>query len=114
MITLNISTSTQHKKQDLYKIFVDGCIECQITPTASSVKSKDKDNYKLEKGYCIKIFDFDRREFKTKIWEPLAKLLNLQCAFVIEDNEYMGCIQNWPNVFVKSNCKTNNCNKLLV
>ena len=109
MITLNISTAVVHNKHDIYKLFIDGGVECQITKNISTVNNNITE-YILEKGYTIKIFNFNRSNFKEKIWEPLALLLQLQCGFVIEDNEYMGCVKNWPNVFVPSKCQSQKCN----
>jgi len=100
MITLNISTTVVHNKQDIYRLFIDGGVECQITKHISSVTKECT----LERGYTIRIFNVRKPQFKEKIWEPLVLLLQLKCGFVIEDNEYMGCVQNWPNVFVPSRC----------
>ena len=102
MITLNISTNKTHKKKDIFDIFINSKVLCQLTETQSCICSKEK--YKLEKGYIIKIFDTDNETFKSLIWEKLKVLLDLDCAFIKIENEYMGCIKNWPNVFVKSNC----------
>lgn len=107
MITLNISTSKKHSKNEILEIFTNNNVECQIIETISSIKGSPK--YKSEKGYSIKIFDLDKNDFKIKIWEPLVFLLDLKCAFIIVENQYMGCIRNWPGVFTQTNCQNQNC-----
>lgn len=74
-------------------------VQCQITNNISRTKSDV-----IEQGYHIKLIDFDRSNFKRDIWEPLKELLGIQCAFVKDDDYYMGCVLNWPSVFVRSRC----------
>ena len=65
-----------------------------------------KENGKLVRkaGFCIKTLDVESMLYKEKVWEPLKKLLNLKCGFIKKEDEYMGCILNWPNVFRTSQC----------
>jgi len=96
MIDLYISSRVETSTRELAKIIKT---ECQISENISVVKDGA-----IETGYHIRLIDFDRKEFKKKIWEPLQELLKLQCAFVKEENQYMGCTRNWPSVFVQSQC----------
>jgi len=73
--------------------------QCQITKNFSFTEKTNTS----EDGFYIKIFKIDNIEC-THIWNLLKSRLNLKCAFVIKDDEYMGCILNWPNVFTKTNC----------
>ena len=76
-------------------------VQCQITNNISRTKSGS-----LEQGYHIKLIDFDRANFKREVWEPLKDLLGIKCAFVKDEDYYMGCVLNWPSVFVRSRCAT--------
>ena len=105
MITLNISTETKAESDEILNIFLNNKVEVQLIETQNTVKNH-KGTFKIEKGYSLKIFDIKRDTFKTKIWNPLKKLLDLKCAFIIVENEYMGCILNWPGVFCKTKCIT--------
>jgi len=75
---------------------------CKIHKTFSNVESN---GYIVQEvGFSIQVFDIDNITFKENVWEPLKILLDLKCAFVKKDGEYMGCILNWPNVFKPSVC----------
>ena len=102
MITLNISTSINHNINELLEFFKLSDIECQITTTSSILKKNKK--CIIETGYIIKFFVIDKNDFKELVWKPLQQLLDLKCAFILVENEYMGCIKNCPNVFTKSHC----------
>ena len=106
MITLNISSNIDISDSELTKIFIDKKIKCQITKTLSSVPDSEG-NYRIENGYRFLIFDIDGVTFRENIWETLKTQLDLQCAFVKYRDDYMGCILNWPGVFTKSNCPSN-------
>ena len=73
--------------------------QCQITKNYSFVEETNTS----EHGFYIKIFKIDNMEC-TRIWYLLKSRLKLKCAFVKKDDEYMGCILNWPNVFTETNC----------
>lgn len=103
MIALNISSNIEITNREIAKIFIAKEIECQIFNTSSSVKNRDN-KFIVEKGFKILIFDINGVTFREKIWDTLKTLLHLKCAFVKYDDEYMGCILNWPNVFVESKC----------
>jgi len=100
MIELYISSEVQTSPQEIATKLAEKDVECQITPNYSANKGRQ-----LEEGYQIKIFQMDEgKEFKEKVWNTLQPWLNLTCAFVKVENKYMGCVLNWPTVFVKSNC----------
>ena len=75
---------------------------CQLHKTYSNVLINNK--IVQEVGYCIQIFEIDNAAFKKKIWKPLKNLLNLTCAYVKKEGEYMGCILNWPGLFRPTIC----------
>jgi hypothetical protein len=70
----------------------------QVIPTCSTNKGH------IECGYLIKFIDYP--DNIVSIWKLLQKKLDLECGFVKKPGQYEGCIQNWPNVFVNSNCKS--------
>ena len=107
MITLNISSAIVIPEIELATIFSSNKIKCQITKTLSSVPDEDG-NYIIEPGYRFLIFDIDGKTFKSEIWETLKEKFDLKCAFVKYRDDYMGCVLNWPGVFVESNCPSNN------
>ena len=110
MIELYISTQEKMTPQDLVQLFVDQEIKCFVIENFSSCVNQCNTSLKnkmiTEKGFIIRIFDLDPSLFKQKIWDNIQPLLKLKCAFV-ECNEYKGCIMNWPNIFVDSNCPQN-------
>lgn len=95
-VDLYISSAVHTSARELAKIIK---VECNISKNISVMKDGT-----IETGYHIKLIDFDRKEFKERIWNPLQSLLRIRCAFVREDDHYMGCVLNWPSVFVKSQC----------
>ena len=95
-IDLYVSSAIHTSTRELAKTIR---VECQISENTSIVKDGT-----IETGYHIKLIDFDRKEFKEKIWKPLKKLLGIRCAFVREENQYTGCVLNWPSVFIQSQC----------
>ena len=95
-IDLYVSSPVPTSTRELAKLLR---VECQISENTSVVKDGT-----VETGYHIKLIDFNSKEFKERIWRPLKKLLRIRCAFVKEEDQYMGCVLNWPSVFVKSCC----------
>ena len=83
-------------------------ISAQIIETVSSVEHCISSTYNVEKGLNIIFFDTTKDNFKDNfkniIWPFLKSTFDLNCAFVKYNQEYMGCILNWPGVFTKSNC----------
>ena len=77
-------------------------VSCQVYRTFNSVEEKGK--LVNEAGFCIKTFNVESMAYMKKVWEPLKTLLYLKCGFVRKEDEYMGCILNWPNVFRYSEC----------
>ena len=111
MIELYISTQEKITPQDLAQLFVEQEIKCLVIENFSSCVNKcstsiKKNKMVAEKGFIINIFDLDTSLFKSKIWDNIQPLLKLKCAFVKCD-EYMGCVMDWPNIFVISNCPQN-------
>jgi hypothetical protein len=101
MIELYISSPILTSSLAITQKLATNNIECQVYENYSTICNKT-----VEPGYYIKIFDVLPGEFKRKVWNKLAKEMNLKCAYVITE-EYKGCVLNWPNVFVKSNCHVN-------
>ena len=58
----------------------------------------------IECGYIIKFIDYPQNI--VEIWDILKQTLDLKCAFITKPGQYQGCIQNWPNVFVPTQCKS--------
>ena len=105
MIILNISSVNHVDDKELIKMFVELKIECQVIKSKSSVKCINN-TFTIEDGYKINIFtDIDGKIFKETVWKKLKDLMIIDCAFIQYNNEYMGCILNWPGVFTKSHCK---------
>lgn len=102
MITLYISSCKDISDIELVSIFKKEKIKCQVTKTLNT--NIDNDNFIIENGYKILIFDIDGVTFKDRVWSSLKKNLDIKCGFVKYRNEYMGCVLNWPGVFTKSNC----------
>ena len=107
MIILNICSPINISIRDLTQIFVQKQIKCQITKTTSSVPDQNG-TYQIENGYRLLIFDVDGITFRDQIWYEIKARLKLRCAFVQYQNDYMGCIMNWPGVFTESRCHS--CN----
>lgn len=112
MIELYISTRENITPQYIVEIFVKQQVQCFVienfTSCVNNCNNSIKQNKMIEeKGFIIKIFNLDTSLFKLKIWNNIQPLLKLSCAFV-KCEDYMGCVMNWPNIFVKSNCPENN------
>lgn len=102
MIELYISTNVKIDMRDMLQILADQKIRCQATENYSSCPHDGK--MKVEKGYYFKIFDLSPIDFRDKVWNVLRERLNLTCAYVKYNSEYMGCVLNWPKVFRESVC----------
>lgn len=111
MIELYISTQQKITVKKIVQLFVEQEVKCFVIENFSSCVDKcntsiKKNKMVAEKGFIINIFGLDTSLFKEKIWNNIQPLLKLKCAFVKCD-EYMGCVMNWPNIFVNSNCPQN-------
>jgi len=111
MIELYISTQKNITVVELVQLFVQQEVKCIVIENFSSCVNKCNNSIKqskmiAEKGFIIKIFDLPPSSFKVKVWNILKDRLKLICAFV-ESDIYKGCILNWPNIFVESNCAQN-------
>jgi hypothetical protein len=102
MIDLYISSSVDSSAQMVAELLVSNNVECQVTNNVSSVRCDG--GLAVESGYHIKIMELAKEEFKGKVWDPLEDALNLSCAFVRYNDEYMGCIRDWPRVFRDTAC----------
>ena len=103
MIELFVSTNIDITSNKIITELMKKKVECQIYENISSIYSCQK-AYK-EKGFYLKIFNVSEKKFRCKVWNILQPLLDVKCAHVKYEDKYMGCIMNWPNVFVKSKCK---------
>ena len=82
--------------------FMKNHIETNITKVLSTVKCGQTMN--VENGLQIMFFESSSNIMKSIIWPYLRDLLDLECAYIKYRDEYVGCILDWPNVFIKSNC----------
>lgn len=98
MIELYFSTKLYVKPFYIIQKLAYHQVECQIYNNLSTTN-----NFYIENGFYLKIFNIIPELFKEKIWEPLQDDLQLQCAYVITDN-YKGCLLDWPGIFRKSKC----------
>jgi len=104
MIDLYLSTSKKITSERLLDELVKNEVECQIYDNVSSMRSCGKP-YK-EKGFYLKLSSSVTDEtFREKVWDCLVKLLDIKCAYVKYEDKYMGCVMNWPGVFVESKCE---------
>ena len=130
VITLFISSdSCKNLSRDHIGMLIAPVV-CQVSKTFNNVKNNEMVvspngiqrhyNYmiKYEHGFKIKVFinellikqtgddigTLDGLKFKELVWNPLCQALDLQCAFVIQSDKYMGCILNWPDIFRPSAC----------
>jgi hypothetical protein len=103
MIELYLSTNKNITSDEIIDELMKNEVECQIYCNISSIHSCDK-TYK-EKGFYLKLFNINEKNFRKKVWNCLEPLLNIKCAHVKYEDKYMGCIMNWPDVFVKCKCE---------
>ena len=102
MTTLYISTVVPTTKEAVATMIAQQGVECQVYENCSSYQVEN--GTVCELGYKIKLFDLEKEDFKEKVWDILEDRLNLTCAHVKYRDEFRGCVQNWPKVFVKSRC----------
>ncbi len=107
MLTLNISSKLIIDDSELLEIFTSRDIECQITNTLSSIPDNEG-KFVIEKGYRLKMFNIESKQFHDDIWPILKERLGIVCAYVKYKDEYMGCVLNWPGVFCQTNCPGKN------
>lgn len=100
-ITLYISSKECDTATEEYVVnFLD--VTSQVYKTYNKVKYGKY--MSIESGFCIKIFDIDNITFKEMVWKPLKKRFNLKCAYVKKEDDYRGCILNWPGLFRPTIC----------
>ena len=68
-------------------------LESLITENYSISNLNQK--YNIEKGCIIRIFNIQNKEIKYKLWKPLQKEYNLNCANIEIKDKYYGCILNF-------------------
>lgn len=83
---------------------------CNVTRIWSSVFCNA--HFEIEAGFHFKFWSMTNQEFKQQVWPQIEDQLKITCAFIIKQNEYMGCLLNWPDVFV-STCCTNKCTSMV-
>jgi len=105
MIELYFSSPIFIEVESIINVLINSGVECNISTNVSAVPYECI-NFALEHGFHLKLFNIDEVNFKKKIWNILQPMLKLKCAYVRHDNKYMGCVLNWPDVFVKSQCET--------
>lgn len=103
MIELYVSTKVKTSCKKITELLSKQGVECQVYENYSSCKT-NTDKLIVEHGFCIKIFDLSALQFKNSVWEILKPYLSISCAFVKCDNQYMGCVLNWPHIFRSSVC----------
>lgn len=103
MIELYISTYKNITSDDIIDELIKTQVECQIYNNISTIYSCGN-SYK-ENGFYLKLFNINEKNFRKNVWNSLQALLDIRCAHVKDENNYEGCIMNWPDVFVKSKCK---------
>lgn len=125
MIELIISTKIKKDKYEIalilrnnksYDFQVYDNISCENNTTTFENHYHGKKNYipPLEYGFKILLFSTSYMEFNSKVWEPLKEALDLNCAFVSANDDYKGCVLNWPNIFTQSNCHSKKFKDLLI
>ena len=95
-LTISSKKCCEFTLVDICKLLIGS--NAQVIPTCSV------NNGIIECGYLIKFIDYP--DNIVEIWELLKSKLDLHCAFVTKQGQYQGCITNWPNVFVDTNCKS--------
>lgn len=79
-------------------------ITALIKTNCQVFKNCSYDEDEVQEGFYIKIFKIDSIEI-IPIWDRLKNYCEIKCAFVHKQDEYQGCILNWPTIFTHSNCK---------
>lgn len=80
-----------------------------LGPTTNTVPYRETadgpEEVLIEDGFVIKIFNVEptREAFWAKVWGPLKRLMDIECAHVDTSN-YRGCVSNWPGIMVESRC----------
>jgi hypothetical protein len=91
-------------------VFMKHGLECTATVTHSSVMNTRCHASACfhEAGVHVTVHGkIDCAAFRDTAWAELQGKYDLKCAFVRYNHEYMGCINNWPGVFAKTNCPKN-------
>lgn len=76
---------------------------CNITKHWSVVERKNQ--FISEPGFKLHFLKIANDDFKDRVWPILVSNLNITCAFVIKEHEYMGCVLNWPGLFRPNYCQ---------
>ncbi len=97
-ISLRISTENGINCLDITKLLSEKKIQAEVIPHYASTEEGT-----VEYGCSINMFKLDQKDFVEKVWNPLNNILDINCGFV-ETSQYKGCVSDWPNVMIKSNC----------
>ena len=119
-MSINTTTSTAKFKQSgilsvsandidchkIAKMMKDFGIHCSITENWSVVPSRIHGDVKLERGCRMLINHIDptSNDLEEKVWKPIKKEFNIECAHLSIGNMFNGCIYNY---FRKSDCPGN-------
>ncbi len=97
-ISLRISTENGINCLDITRLLSKNRIQAEVIPHYASTEEGT-----VEYGCTINMFKLDQKDFVEKVWNPLNNILDINCGFV-ETSQYKGCVSDWPNVMIKSNC----------
>ncbi len=97
-ISLRISTENGINCLDITRLLSKNRIQAEVIPHYASTEEGT-----VEYGCTINMFKLDQKDFVEKVWDPLNNILDINCGFV-ETSQYKGCVSDWPNVMIKSNC----------
>tara|TARA_Y100000741_G_C18173597_1_gene526335 strand:+ start:207 stop:533 length:327 start_codon:yes stop_codon:yes gene_type:complete len=87
------STNPSFNCKNVSEKLKDCGIECKLTQNNSIVKKGHR--LFAEIGCNIELYNFDNKNLKTQVWEPLKHKYNFDCAHLSVSNEYGGCIHDY-------------------
>lgn len=108
MTTIELTVSGfdcyNYSKTDIAYFFATRKILSTIIDTMSSIDYGNE--YKIEPGYKIYLYNIPVDTFAINVWQPLSELLNLECGHIRCDS-YVGCVKNCADVMIESKCVKN-------
>lgn len=69
-------------------------IKCSIIKNKSVVPYKNK-KFLMENGCTIQLYSVNNDDIKNRIWRPIQKKNNLECAHLNIPDIYSGCISKF-------------------
>lgn len=81
-------------------------VQCKITKNDSIVEKNSRLFHEI--GCTIELFNFDNKNLKDKVWEPLKNEYTLDCCHLSIKDKYNGCIYDYLNDKKNSCMKKNN------